>query len=107
MACRGASARGASRRPCGSSGSRSRRALRQRAGAERLTLETADDGRAATELVRRFGVEPQRTERGIEFPVDGGEAFLARLAGFPVEIRSLVLRKPTLEDAFIALTGKT
>ena len=80
-------------------------ALRHRAGKERIALQTADDERAARELAARFGVEVQRTERGLEFPVEGGEAFLARLAGFPVEIRSLSLRKPTLEDAFIALTG--
>jgi ABC-2 type transport system ATP-binding protein len=80
-------------------------ALRHRAGKERIALSTADDESAAAELAQRFGVEVQRTERGLEFPVDGGEAFLARLAGFPVEIRALSLRKPTLEDAFIALTG--
>jgi ABC-2 type transport system ATP-binding protein len=79
--------------------------LRQRAGTERIALETADDEGAVRELQARFGVTVQRTERGLEFPVEGGEGFLARLAGFPVEIRSLSLRKPTLEDAFIALTG--
>jgi ABC-2 type transport system ATP-binding protein len=80
--------------------------LKQRAGSERILLRTADDTRAAAELASRFGVTAQPTERGLEFPVSGGESFLARLAGFPIEIRSLELRKPTLEDAFIALTGR-
>jgi len=79
--------------------------LRGRAGEERVTLSTADDARAAQELRARFGLEPQVTDRGLEFPVSKGEEFLAKLAGFPVELQRLSLQKPTLEDAFIALTG--
>src|SRR5207244_4141200 len=75
--------------------------LRRRAGAELVTLTTADDHRAASELRERFGVSPRTTEQGLEFTVEGGEKFLARLVGFPLEIRSLLLRRPTLEDAFI------
>jgi ABC-2 type transport system ATP-binding protein len=81
-------------------------ALKQHAGAERVALSTGDDARAVAELAARFGIIAQRTDRGIEFPVENGEAFLPRLTGFPVEIRSLMLRKPTLEDAFLALTGR-
>jgi ABC-2 type transport system ATP-binding protein len=79
--------------------------LRRRAGAERMVLSTADDERAAAELAARFAVSAQRTERGLEFEAPGGEAFLSRMVGFPVEVRTLALHKPTLEDAFIALTG--
>ena len=79
--------------------------LKRRAGTERVTLSTADDARALGELRARFGVEPQTTERGLEFAVEHGEEFLARLGQFPVELRRLSLQKPTLEDAFIALTG--
>jgi ABC-2 type transport system ATP-binding protein len=80
--------------------------LRAAAGAERVAISTADDAAAAAELERRFGIRPDRTERGLEFPVASGDAFLPRLVGFPVELRALVLKKPTLEDAFIALTGR-
>jgi ABC-2 type transport system ATP-binding protein len=79
--------------------------LKHRAGEERVTLTTADDAKAAQELRARFAVEPQTTERGLEFAVPNGEEFLARLGRFPVELRRLSLQKPTLEDAFIALTG--
>ncbi len=79
--------------------------LKRRAGEERVTLTTADDAKAEEELRIRFGVEPQKTERGLEFAVSNGEEFLARLGHFPVELRRLSLLKPTLEDAFIALTG--
>jgi ABC-2 type transport system ATP-binding protein len=80
-------------------------ALKSRAGTERIALSTDDDSRAAEELSSRFGVAAQRTERGLEFPVESGERFLPMLFGFPVPIRSLTLKRPTLEDAFIALTG--
>ena len=79
--------------------------LRRRAGEERVTLTTADDAKATQELRARFGCDPQATDRGLEFPVPNGEEFLAKLAGFPVELKRLSLQKPTLEDAFIALTG--
>jgi ABC-2 type transport system ATP-binding protein len=79
--------------------------LKRQAGEERVTLTTADDAKATQELRTRFGVEPQTTERGLEFAVSNGEEFLARLGHFPVELRRLSLQKPTLEDAFIALTG--
>jgi ABC-2 type transport system ATP-binding protein len=80
--------------------------LRQRAGHERVVVTTADDARAAAELRVRFGVAPEPTLEGLEFQVPDGAAFLPRLSGFPIEIRSLLLRKPTLEDAFLALTGR-
>jgi ABC-2 type transport system ATP-binding protein len=79
--------------------------LRTRAGTERIALSTVDDERAALAIKERLGVDAQRTERGVEFPVESGEKALPALFGFPVEIRSLAVRKPTLEDAFIALTG--
>jgi ABC-2 type transport system ATP-binding protein len=80
-------------------------ALKQQAGAERVTLATADDARAARELTARLGYQPETTAQGLRFQVESGEKFLAEMAGFPVELRSLSLQKPTLEDAFIALTG--
>jgi len=81
--------------------------LRRRAGEERVTLSTADDARAARELATRFGIEPLPTERGLEFAVSGAEELLAKLAGFPVQLQRLSLARPTLEDAFLALTGHT
>jgi ABC-2 type transport system ATP-binding protein len=79
--------------------------LRRQAGEERVTLVTADDARAARELRARFGLEPQETDRGLELAVSNGEEFLAKLVRFPIELQRLSVQKPTLEDAFIALTG--
>lgn len=79
--------------------------LKRRVGQDRVSLRTVDDARAADELRTRLGYAPQVTESGLEFAVPSGEKLLAELAGFPVELRSLSVQKPTLEDAFIALTG--
>jgi ABC-2 type transport system ATP-binding protein len=79
-------------------------ALRARAGAQRVTLTTADDA-AAAEALARLGLRPSPTPAGVEFAVEAVEAFLPRLAGFPVAIRGLAVRQPTLEDAFVLLTG--
>ena len=80
-------------------------ALRRRAGAERVVLSTDDDVQAEADLRVRFGVDVQRTERGLELAAESGETFLPKMVGFPVRLRRLSLVKPTLEDAFIALTG--
>jgi ABC-2 type transport system ATP-binding protein len=79
--------------------------LRRRAGSERIVLATDDDTRAEAALKALFSVDVQRTDRGLEMPIDSAESFLSRMVGFPVPIRRLSMHKPTLEDAFIALTG--
>ncbi len=81
-------------------------ALRRRVGREWVTLATADDAAAARE-VAALGLDAHRSEAGVEFAVESAGAVLPKLAGFPVPIRSLTVRQPTLEDAFIALTGRS
>jgi len=78
--------------------------LRRGAGNASLSLSTADDARAMVELEARFGTAPRRTEAGLEVALPDGD-FMTRLAGFPVSISRLSVHEPTLEDAFIALTG--
>jgi ABC-2 type transport system ATP-binding protein len=79
--------------------------LRRRAGSDRVSLATDDDERAAAALTAA-GFSPRRTPAGIELEVESGEGALPRLAALPVPLRELQIRKPTLEDAFIALTGR-
>ncbi|HEX7481165.1 MAG TPA: ABC transporter ATP-binding protein, partial [Polyangiales bacterium] len=79
--------------------------LRKRAGEERVLLATFNDDAAARELQARFGLAAQPTERGLELAVESAEKFLAQLAGFPVPLLRFSVQRPTLEDAFIALTG--
>jgi ABC-2 type transport system ATP-binding protein len=78
--------------------------IKRFAGSERIRLHTDDDARAAAEL-RARGLAPREVDGGLELEVERAEAVLPGLFPFPVEIRALSTRKPTLEDAFIALTG--
>ncbi|HVY46458.1 MAG TPA: ABC transporter ATP-binding protein [Minicystis sp.] len=80
-------------------------ALRRGAGSDRVRVATDDDARAAAELALR-GYAPRVVDGALELEVESGEAFLPRLVDFPVRLRDLSIRKPTLEDAFIAMTGR-
>ncbi len=78
--------------------------LRRGVGKDRVRISTVDDPRAL-EVLASLGHTGRVVDGAIELDVDSGEAFLPTLAGFPVALRELSVRKPTLEDAFIALTG--
>jgi ABC-2 type transport system ATP-binding protein len=81
--------------------------LKRRVGHESLELEAdpADDG-LIDEVRRRTGVEPQRSARGLVVAVADAETVLSGL--LPLlngRIRALRVRRPSLEDVFVALTG--
>jgi ABC-2 type transport system ATP-binding protein len=89
-------------------------ALKAMVGGDVVTLETSDNERAATVLAEAFGVSPQVTHSGtliVETP-EGGR-FIPRamtaLSGIaePIEVRSVALQRPTIENVFIKLTGRT
>jgi ABC-2 type transport system ATP-binding protein len=79
--------------------------LRRGVGKDRVRLVTADDEKTIA-LLGEQGHSARIVDSGVELEVESGEAFLPRLVGFPVALRELSVRKPTLEDAFIALTGR-
>ncbi len=89
--------------------------LKRQVGGEAIDLVIADAGRVddVTSIIRReFGVEANRTESagGIAMPAPEGADSLVRLirvlddAG--VGIRDIALRRPTLDDVFMRLTGQ-
>jgi ABC-2 type transport system ATP-binding protein len=76
-------------------------------GGDLVTINTPDREAAATELRARFGLEPVISDSTISFQVQGGEAFLpefVRSFGRPIE--AIGLRRPTLDDVFLHLTGR-
>jgi ABC-2 type transport system ATP-binding protein len=83
-------------------------ALKAHEGEDRVRIVTADEGAAIVALRERFGVEPQVHAGEITFHVAGGESFVPRLfAGLGVEILSVSVTRPTLDDVFLAWTGRT
>ncbi len=72
-----------------------------------LYIQTEDDERAASEITRRFSLETRKTEKGLSLIVEGGERFIPELfKGLSVPINSVNLKRPSLDDVFINLTGR-
>jgi len=81
--------------------------LKRAVGGDLVTITTPDLGAAASELRGRFGLEPVFADGTISFQVQGGEAFLpdfVRTFGRPID--AIGLRRPTLDDVFLHLTGR-
>jgi len=90
--------------------------LRAQAGADRLDLRSApgQDPRQLAGALAALGTgaQPAVDEAAgrVILPVAGGTGILpevaARLAAAGVQVSELALRRPTLEEAFLALTGR-
>jgi len=82
--------------------------LKASVGKDRVQLATADDRRAIAEIKERFGIEARLAEGKVTLAVPHGEQFVPRLvAELGVEIRSISVSRPSLDDVFMAYTGRT
>ncbi len=83
-------------------------ALKASVGTDRVALGTADNDAALTALRDRFGIEATVAEGAVTFHVASGEAFVPRLfAELGVDITSVAVSRPTLDDVFMRYTGST
>ncbi|MCX5999512.1 MAG: ATP-binding cassette domain-containing protein [Chloroflexi bacterium] len=81
-------------------------ALKHMVGGDIVTLKTANDEAAKAELREQFKIEAQTDASGIFFEVPNGEEFVPVLAkGLKTGLRSISVRRPTLDDVFMKLTG--
>jgi ABC-2 type transport system ATP-binding protein len=82
--------------------------LKASVGQDRVQLRTDDDGAAIGSLRERFGLEAKMSEDTVTLYVPGGAEFVPRLfAELGVPIRSVNIARPTLDDVFMAYTGRT
>ena len=82
-------------------------ALQAVIGGDSITIRTADPGRLSGLIRERFNLVAVETDGGVRLEVECGHQWIARLVeAFPREIDEISLGKPTLEDVFIAKTGK-
>ncbi|MEE8472969.1 MAG: ATP-binding cassette domain-containing protein [Dehalococcoidia bacterium] len=82
-------------------------ALKRMVGGDIINLKTADDQRAMGEILEKFGIQAQQDGQGLAFEVSNGGEFIPRLVGgLGIEISSVGLRRPTLDDVFLKLTGR-
>ena len=83
-------------------------ALKARVGEDRVQLHTDDDEAAMAALTDRFKLKATMSEGAVTFHVPGGEQFVPRLfTELGVGISSVSIARPTLDDVFMAHTGRT
>jgi ABC-2 type transport system ATP-binding protein len=81
-------------------------ALKQGVGHDTVTIGVDDPDAAAERIAKTYGVAVRRDGDQLAFQVQDGAAFLPRLiAQNGLAIRRVAVRRPTLEDVFLALTG--
>jgi len=81
--------------------------LKDGVGGDVVSIKTEDNEEAARLLEGQYKFKPGIENGIISFAVSHGEEFLPRfVSGFPLRLLSIGLRRPTLEDVFLKLTGR-
>jgi len=88
-------------------------ALKAQVGGDVVTVRTSDNHRAAEKLKTTYGIEPRiGPDDQLIVEIAKGDQFIPQMmttfadTGSPVAVQSVSLRRPTLEDVFIKLTGR-
>ncbi len=86
--------------------------LKERVGGDLITLRTSDNENASERLKEAHGVEARTGPEGqLIVETERGDQFIPKIietfsdGANPIEVKSVSLRQPTLEDVFIKLTG--
>ncbi len=85
--------------------------LKSRVGSERveITLEKSDDFERAADLLKKEGIQSDAAERRVSIPIDGSvrsvKNILDTLHDAGIELDTMSVHKPTLDDVFLHLTG--
>jgi len=81
-------------------------ALKRMVGGDIVTLKAENAEAAVAEIRENYNIEAQRDSEGIFFEVQNGEEFIPMLANnFKSGLQSISVRRPTLDDVFMKLTG--
>ena len=81
-------------------------ALKASIGSDTVTVSTADDAAAAQALSNGFDLDVETTEDGVRFRVPDGEGFVPRMfEHLTLGVRSVNVRRPSLDDVFMEYTG--
>jgi ABC-2 type transport system ATP-binding protein len=80
--------------------------LKDAVGGDVITIATADNQAAADEVRSKYRVEPVLQDGLVRFHVPAGETFLPDFVlHFSQRLLSVGLRRPTLDDVFLTMTG--
>jgi ABC-2 type transport system ATP-binding protein len=81
-------------------------ALKASVGADTVTLATADDDLAVTQIKERLNIPVERDADQLVVRIADGEGFVPKIfAAIDVPVRSVNVRRPSLDDVFIKYTG--
>jgi len=81
--------------------------LKRLVGGDVITLKTTDDEKAVQEIGERYNLHVRRDEKGIHLEIENGEEFIPQfISSFSTKINAINLRRPTLDDVFLKLTGR-
>jgi ABC-2 type transport system ATP-binding protein len=83
------------------------RGLKGMVGGDMLSLSTVDNPKAQAELKERYHISATDDGEQIIFEITNGDRFIPTLVKeLKTEILSVSLRRPTLDDVFLKLTGR-
>ncbi len=81
--------------------------LKRIVGKDIISVKTDNNDGAAEEIKLRYQIEARRDGDELTFEVPSGEKFLpAFLKEFATKVLSVSLRRPSLDDVFLKLTGR-
>ncbi len=82
--------------------------LKKQVGGDVIRIKSNDKQKLKKELERRYERKIKEEDETLQIEVEDGEKFLSRLFNeLDTKIDSIELRKPTLDDVFLLLTGCT
>jgi ABC-2 type transport system ATP-binding protein len=82
-------------------------ALKQVVRGDVIHLVTADNARAISEIQRLFNISAREENGGLVIETEKGDEFIPKLIhSLPIRTMSVSLKKPTLNDVFLKLTGR-
>ena len=81
-------------------------ALKASIGDDIVTVVTSDDEAAREEIGRSLGVNGEMTEDGLRLRVPKGDEFVPSLFEHGLDVRSVSVRRPSLDDVFLEYTGR-
>ncbi len=83
------------------------RKLKNMVGQDVISVKTEDDIKAIEEIKSRYQIEARVDDGGLVFSVKNGDEFLPKFVqGLETNILSVNLRRPSLDDVFLKLTGR-
>jgi ABC-2 type transport system ATP-binding protein len=81
--------------------------LKEGVGGDMLDLKTDNDAQTEQELKAKYGIIAQRDEQGLCFEVKNGAGEIPVLVReLSAKVLSVSVRRPTLDDVFLKLTGR-